>query len=437
MKRRDFLRRSLGGGAALLLPAGSLGCESGERAVDAGGRVDAFAPDAGPPPVPRGLSKGPWVQLLSPGRARLRFESRIEEPFAVRIERPAGDDAPEPTLRPMELTYQRDALMMERYFPDEPGLHVVQEVVLEDLAPGEELRWTVTPPEGEPATGGFRAPVAPDRGFRFGWLSDTSFPHALPGIGVLDAQEPDLVLHGGDITYQANPFDTWNGMANGMAPLFRRAPVHFCVGNHEFENQDEISVQFERLFAGQGDEGGDGRWFAYTYGGVRFVHVDTESGRLLEMADSQIAFLERELAAASADPDIHFPIVSFHRPTYTFSKHAPGDGGLEVRAYLHGLFLEHGVPLVLAGHAHAYERFLVDGVCYVVDGCGGAITYDPDEERDLIASQRPEEIALRQAVHRSHGVTTVDVGGDGGLSLTHYAAEDGAVVDTASIAAPG
>ena len=419
MKRRHFLRRSLGAGAGLFLPAGLLGCD-GEAPPpdDSGVEVDAFRPDSGPPAPFRGLSKGPYVQLVGPGRARLRFESRVEEPFTVRLTRDGGDETPEPTLSPMELTYERDALGMERYYPDEPGLHVVQEVIVEGLAPGEEVRWEVTPLEGEARTGSFVAARAPDAGFRMGWLSDTSFPTANDGIGVLAAQSPDLVLHGGDITYQANPFDTWNHMSAAMAPLFSRAPMQLCVGNHEFENHDEITVQYERLFAGQGDPGGDARWFAYTYGGVRFVHVDTESGALLEMSDTQIAWIEAELSAAAADPDIFYPIVCIHRPTYTFSKHAPGD--LSVREYLHGRFLEHGVPLVLAGHAHCYERFAVDGITYVVDGGGGAVPYDPNEDLEDIMRERPEEIALRQAVSRTHGVLTVDVAGDGGLTITRH-----------------
>ncbi|MEQ9077379.1 MAG: metallophosphoesterase [Sandaracinaceae bacterium] len=419
MKRRHFLRRSLGAGAGLFLPTSLLGCDGEEAPLeDAGQGRDASFVDSGPPPDFRGVSKGPFVQLLGPGRARLRFESRVEEPFAVRVGRAGGDDTPTPTLSPMELTYARDALGMERYYPDEPGLHVVQEVVLEGLEAGEAVTWEVTPLEGAARTGGFKAPVAPDVGFRFGWLSDTSFPHAEAGIEVLAGQGCDLVLHGGDITYQANPFDTWNHMAAGMAPLFTQGAVQLCVGNHEFENDDEITVQYERLFGGQGDEGGDARWFAYTYGGVRFIHVDTESGALLEMSDTQIAFIERELSAAAASPDIHHPIVCFHRPTYTFSKHAPGN--LSVRDYLHGRFLEHGVKLVLAGHAHCYERFDVDGVTYVVDGGGGAVTYDPDEDREIIMRERPDEIALRQIASRTHGVTTVDVAADGALTLTRH-----------------
>ena len=79
----------------MFLPTSLLGCDGEEAPLeDAGRGRDASFVDSGPPPDFRGVSKGPFVQLLGPGRARLRFESRVEEPFAVRVGRagvlPAG-----------------------------------------------------------------------------------------------------------------------------------------------------------------------------------------------------------------------------------------------------------------------------------------------------------------------------------------------------------
>jgi len=428
--------RSLGAGAGLLLP---VGCDSDPMGTDAG----AMTPDAGPPvmtdagPSPadfRGVTKGPWVQLLSPGRARLRFETRIDEPVPVRIERAGGTDEPSADRSVAVIDYERDALMMEDRLPDYPGQHVLHDVVFEGLEPGEALSWTVTPEVGDAISGSFTAPVAPDAGFTFGWIADTSVPFCDPSIAALESAEPHLVLHGGDITYQANPYDTWNGLTRSFGPLFRRAPVHFTLGNHESDAEHEIDQMFDRLMGDQGDEGGSARFFAYTYGGVRFIHLDTETGSIVDDDDGQLAWLDAELDAQRGDPDILYPIVVFHRPTYTFSKHAPGN--LATRMALHERFLEYGVPLVFAGHAHCYERFLVDGVHYVTDGSGGAALYDPNEDRDEVAAMRPDEIALRQAVFREHGCTATEVAPDGGLTVTRYAADDASVQDMVVIAAP-
>ena len=68
----------------------------------------------------------------------------------------------------MELVYERARFGASDFLPDEPGLHVVHEVVLEGLTPGERIDWTVTPSEGGPVTGGFTAPVEPGQAFTVG-----------------------------------------------------------------------------------------------------------------------------------------------------------------------------------------------------------------------------------------------------------------------------
>jgi len=59
------------------------------------------------------------------------------------------------------------------------------------------------------------------------------------------------------------------------------------------------------------------------------------------------------------------------------------------------------VPLVFQSHNHCYERFEVDGVAYLVEGGGGALLYDTDQQ----VNNRPDEVALRLAAVRSWGHT--------------------------------
>ncbi|MBX3274325.1 MAG: metallophosphoesterase [Sandaracinaceae bacterium] len=427
MRRRDFLRRSLGAGAGLFLPAQLLGCDGDPSPLDAG--FDAHVeprPDAGSPLDFRGLTKGPWVQLTSPGRAHLRFETYVDAAVPVRIGRASGDDAPEAAQRGFDVRYERDALGMAARLPDFAGRHVLHEVVLEDLAPGEQVEWTVTPAEGPPVSGSFLASPETGTPFSFAWLADTSVPFSDPSVELVARHAPDLVLHGGDITYAANPFDTWNAMMRGFSPITQQAAFMVTIGNHEFDMAHEVDHMYDRLFGGQGAPGASPRHFAYTFGGIRFIHLDSETSSLATDA-AQLAWLDAELEAARADADVRFPVLAFHRPTYTFSRHAPGS--LAQREAVHTRCVEHGVPLVLAGHVHAYERFAVDGVTYLIDGGGGAVLYDPDEDLEDVRAARPEEIALRQAASRSHGTTIAQVDADGALTLTRYAAEDGAMQD--------
>ena len=410
LRRREFLFSSFSAGLALLAP-GLAGC--GDDAVDAPRPQDA---DYDPMRV---VLKGPFVQLAGAGAARLRFETRTDEDTVVVLRRGGANQRVVPERTVTDLDYFRPILGAGA-LQDERGDHVLHEVVIDDLEPGEVVEYRVEQWGDEPIEGSFVAPVAADAAFRLGWIADTMLPFAPDSIRTLAAFAPDVVLHGGDITYDASPFDSWNQLMHELRVLLRQAPAMFVVGNHEFESQDELDVQYRRLFQQQGDPGGHTNYFAFTYGGVRFLCVDSESspGRLTDEGSAQLVWLDAELEAAAGDASVRETIIAFHRPTYTLSKHAPGS--LAMRDLIHERCLTHGVRLVLAGHVHAYERFEVDGVHYIIDGGGGALAYDPDEKLEEVEALRPGESELRVTSERATGVCVLDFLEDGTVELNRY-----------------
>jgi len=66
--------------------------------------------------------------------------------------------------------------------------------------------------------------------------------------------------------------------------------------------------------------------------------------------------------------------VIMHVPLFTSSIIHPKDSQ-PVRQAWHDKFAGAGVPLVLSGHSHNYERLVVDGVTYVVTGGGSSQLY--------------------------------------------------------------
>lgn len=450
--RREFLRVSAATGAAALIGCGDdeptdLTEDTGDASLD--GAVDAAdtgvdavdtadasnadtsadaddaTPDAEPAPVVA-LTKEPWVQQIAAGRLRLRFESSIDTAAVVRV---LVDDQPvdlqmSRSTEAIDYTWPPPPLEIE--FADTPGDYTLHDVVIDAPPPGSRVRWEVH--DGQMVyEGTLAAPPAAGAGFRLGWIADTMAPVSTDAVAVLVAQTPDLVIHGGDLQYMSSPFDTWGGYFAAMAPLTRSAAVHTIVGNHEYEEQNEFDVHYLRLLAGQGDDGAVGDRHAFTWGAVRFICMNSEEDFGVEDGPQQ-AWLLAELDAATQDDGIEHIIVAFHRPLYSFSKHQPRR---EARAVLHPLFRDAGVRLVLAGHVHAYERFEHEGVTYLVDGGGGALSYDPNEDLEEIERDHPEEIERRIIASRSMGVTTVDVDG-GSLSVTRYDLQ-GEVVDTFTI----
>lgn len=394
--RRSFFRLSAGLTATLLLSCREVEPEPEEE------------PTPSEPLNPVTVSKPPWVTLMGPGAARLRLESRNAEAVTVSITVDEGSATSHaPTLTESELTYSWADFEGFDVLPDQPGLHVLQDILLEGLPADALVSWRVNAGDGVVYEGRFRTPPGDDATFTLGWISDTMHPWSAGPIARLIEGQVDLALHGGDIQYQSNPVDTWNGYFAAIAPVAAQAPLHMLVGNHEYEDQDEIEVMYERLVAPQGDAASS-RYFALRYGPALFVCLDSETGDLADPSSAQRAWLTATLAQ---DDGRQFTVVCMHRPSYTLSKHWRSDPTL--RDALHAEFLLRDVDLVLAGHAHCYERFDVDGLPYVVDGGGGALLYDPDEGIPGLENARPEEIALRQVVDRSYGVTFVEFAPDG------------------------
>ena len=352
----------------------------------------------------------PWTNLAGDDAVRVRFETLDDVPVTVTL----GETAIEATRAVRTVSYawpdEENVLELEHW--DRSGQHVVHEALFTGLSAGEHA-WSVQLDELYEGT--VRLAEVGDT-VRFAFVGDTMMPAQDDVFAQAAAGEPDLFLHGGDFQYQTLPGDTWAGTFHALGPVAELAPIHVAIGNHEEEDHDELEQRTLPILGEQG-EGGD-RWHAFSYGGVRFVSIDTESD--LGADSEQVAWLTGELEAAGDDI-----VVFFHRPIYTLGNHAPDTAKRDV---LHPLFVEHGVDLVLQAHNHGYERFLVDDIPYVLDGGGGAATYDMSAQVEA----RPDEVELRQAVATNYGVTRVEVTAGGGMSMVRVD-RDGETVDSATL----
>ena len=416
MNRRAFLRLSA---SAVAVPPGLIGC--GNKTTADTGDESGSAPL--PALVEATVTKGPWLTILAPGVVRLRFET-IEDvpvPVVVRIDGQRADLVTESSTANVTWAWGYEQAPT---IQDLPGEYTVHDVVIEGISPGATVEWEVR--TSSQPTGSAQPNPLPSDPVTIAWLADTMYPNSEAVAGMAAAIVPDLVLHGGDMQYQSNPADTWNSFFAYMQPLMRSAPFHACIGNHEFDAPEEATELYDRLFSGQGDT--DARWHALTYGPVRILMLDSESGDLADTESEQVAWADAELAAAVSSGLI--PIVTFHRPTYSLSKHWRSDTTL--RDSVHSLAVRHGVKMVICGHVHGYERFVVDGIHYVTDGGGGALTYDLDENREDVEAARPGESDLRVMAERTYGCMEIVVA-DGTVLVTRTNV-DGETTDSFSFA---
>jgi hypothetical protein len=375
------------------------------------------------------LTKHPWLSVTGPDSVRLRFETR--DVPAAEVSLSDGEQVWKltPTRQVTHLLYARSVPANLGLMPDDAGPHAVQDVTFASLVPGETYSWSLATSTG-PQTGTFIAPPTADTPFRFAFLADTMAPFSADVIALLATAEPHLTVHGGDLEYETAPLDSWSEAIRALQPLTRTGPFHLAVGNHERATTAELEEMFDRLFGREG-AGLPLRYHAFTYGRVRFLVLDSEIDGLYDPASPQLLWLTAELQAAGTAGQT--PIAVFHRPFYTFSKYFQAHTAMEDN--LVPLFERYGVRLVLSGHVHGFEHFERNGVHYVVDGGGGALTYDLEERLDDVEKLRPELIPARKFASRTQGGSVVHVAADGSMRLERLLTTTGAVQYTIEIEA--
>lgn len=364
--------------------------------IDTGSRVDATdARDAAPDtlwldPSP---SKGPWVQMIDTTHARVRWESRAT-PASVAI-----TYAPESGGAMQSATgSSRETTVTTGYgvgvsivpVPDLAGTYAINEVDLAGLSPATCYRYEVT---GYPGAGRFcTAHEASDHTTPISFIAigDTN-PVLMHTEGVLQhalPHNPEFTVHLGDMQYYSSVLESWQTWFGMMRPLLAQGAIFPCVGNHENELNDlEYVDYYQRLFTPASSDGNDSRYH-YETGGVHFFSLDTQSD--LTMGAPQYGWLMNTLDRVEAEPGYRFSVLYFHRPVYTLGDVDPR---VDIRTALAPLMTSHRIPLVLSGHMHGYERFVVNGTTYIVSGGGGGAIGDVNAG----VASHPSEVPLRQA----------------------------------------
>jgi 3',5'-cyclic AMP phosphodiesterase CpdA len=445
IRRRDFLRLAVSASAAATVGA----CAEEEDAEPQStttdpdsASADTAGPDAG---VTEDLGIGAqdvqgaepsevygpsWMHLVGT-TAVVRLQTLGSRPGRIFYTTADGEVEAEVEIDTRDLTYawppQGFDLIVD--YPDLPGTYTVHTARL-PVSATSETRWRFVE-EGRAETTGV-CPAVPAAGsaFRVGWISDTMQPASTDVGTMLGETAPVLWLHGGDIQYQSNPLDTWRGFFEAFQTSFRTSYVALAAGNHDYEQQDEFGAQYSRLFRGQFPDSQNDTYGSIRIGSALFVMLNSEDDfREGDGDGSQFTWASQLLQEAAANPDIRQIIVGFHRPFYTFSN---SQANLNTRAQWHPLFKQSGVSLILTGHNHCYERFDVEGMHYIVDGGGGALTYDVDDTRSFIVQNAPEDLPLRKVAERTHGVTTLDFAADGAVTVTRVNI-NGATTDSFTI----
>lgn len=174
-------------------------------------------------------------------------------------------------------------------------------------------------------------------------------------------QKPSIIFRVGDLVNDGNVAEQWELFNNINSDLLKSTEYYPVLGNHEgdsllyFYNFKRINHQ---------------RWYSVERDGIHFVALDSNS--VLRRGSEQYTWLESDLS--SMGRDIKFLLVFFHHSLFSVGDHVEDEKGLQTT--LLPLFKQHGVSAVFSGHDHNYQRFLYDGIYYVVTGGGGSALRD-------------------------------------------------------------
>lgn len=130
-----------------------------------------------------------------------------------------------------------------------------------------------------------------------------------------------------------------------------------ALGNHDWR-EPGARVHLQALAPP-----GNGRYFTVQRGQVALFVVDSDKHEPDgNTADSVQALWLRDALRHS---QAKHKVVVFHHPPYSLGAHGSAE-------WMRWPFAAWGATLVLTGHNHSYERHMVDGIPYVVNGIGGA-----------------------------------------------------------------
>jgi len=158
------------------------------------------------------------------------------------------------------------------------------------------------------------------------------------------AQEPELVIGLGDLSYQKTA-DCWFDV---VSPLDTDGRLKIAIGDNEMfpAKLSEYMKHFKM----------DSPFYSFDYGNVHFLSMATAKNKAIPYNETskQYEFVKEDLKRAHENKSINWIIVYSFRTFYSSNTTHPGLD--ELQDLYHPLFKKNGVDIVLQAHNHNYQR---------------------------------------------------------------------------------
>jgi Calcineurin-like phosphoesterase/Fibronectin type III domain/Protein of unknown function (DUF1524) len=312
--------------------------------------------------------------------------------------------------------------------PDGPGTMRVQAVLTDGRTASTGATVQVSSGQPLPPADPFvprTAATGPDGRVRLAVVGDGAdgSPESLGVTAQIAALDPDVFAYLGDVYDNGTEFefDTWYDDPAGYGQF--RGITDPAIGNHEYRT-DGASPYFAYW-------GGVPHYYSYDLGGWHLVVLDSTTdfadatgvASQLVPGSAQYDWLAQDLAAHQGSCTIAY----MHHPRYSNVVGVSRDGLAQVWQ----LLVDQNVTMVLAGHAHTYERWMPldrngsvapGGLTQFVVGTGGREIINPKGTETRVAAQTTQPAA---------GALRLDLGPDD--AAFSYATTDGTFTDSGAV----
>ena len=325
------------------------------------------------------ITKGPWMQHVTPTSAVVRVE--VDPPAPVSLEVGLSAAVGSTDSGAGSLIESREVR----------ALHTI---LVKGLEPGTRYPFTVRA-HGAPKYGAITTAPADDSAAAFRFLvygdnrTDDAAHAAVVRAMVVSASS--FLVNTGDMVENGGSASQWQTFFDIEAPLTRERPIFSCVGNHELV--DGAGAEYVRYFgpaelpkavvapaptitgvplhdAGAAPLSLDQLSGTFRWSNARFFMIN---GMVSYTSGVTRAWLEKVLVESDAEPGLQWRVVVVHHGLQSSGPH--GKNKLLQDADVAQLLRAHKIDLVIAGHDHIYERGFADGLPYLVSGGGGAPVY--------------------------------------------------------------
>ncbi len=193
-------------------------------------------------------------------------------------------------------------------------------------------------------------------------------------VGRIARESPAAILIGGDLVYEGtDPDDYETYRSETLEWVKRKIPVFPALGNHEFRGcaRGEEAPCLENWWKAFGALSlRPHRWYSVSVGPT-LLALMLDSDAPLKPGSEQREWFERQIT--HADSRVRFILIVLHYPPIRDPFYPAMKDEREIQRYLSKNAGSLRAQVVVVGsHVHNYERYLRDGVTYLVSGGGGA-----------------------------------------------------------------